>query len=658
VFPNGKKWLIPLLLTGGLVFVLSFRQLSDPDLGFHLKYGQWISLNHQAPDRDVSTYTVSGHRYTDLQWFFQWVLYRVYRTGGYPMISLFFCLLCCGLFLLFLIRSRQERMPLPVTTGWLLAAFLIIDPRIAPRPEIFTFLFLAILLWVLDSYLYRKRNRLFFLPLIMVVWCNTHALFVLGLVAMIVVFAGAWLQEKKPDRQLLIWVPVAILACLLNPYGAEGFRFPLELLTRFDPGNLFNQHISEFTPFFSQKEFELRDYLFLLMLIATIGLIFLHLDHTSPHEIALVILTGGLGLVSVRNIPLFVVAGLPVTIRLTTRLLRRFPSPGRIVNRLAFSLLVLVPAMLIPRVITNAYYLDSKSFNRTGLGVNPTQQPVGASRFLAANNLNGRIVNSLGFGGWLSWVLPQPVFIDGRLEVMQESLYQEIADSWQGGLPRLVERYQPSLIVYNHLRYYPWTIQLRSMKNWRLLYADGMAAVFARNDYRRDIPEISLPEQPGPSDSLRLVSALRWVDGFFRQPDFAAIDRQHLAMFRSGMMADPTRRRARFCFNMANDRYRNNDVAGARLYYDSAIILSPGYAKAYNNRGILRVEKMHDLSGALHDFTTAVEIDPGYADAWSGCGSVKFMMHDTTGACSDWLRARMLGSTQASRLLNRFCLPK
>ena len=96
---------------------------------------------------------------------------------------------------------------------------------------------------------------------------------------------------------------------------------------------------------------------------------------------------------------------------------------------------IILPLFLIPRMITNAYYLSNSSYNKTGLGIDPWHQPVRAAEFINKNALHGKIINSLAFGGWLSWSLRQPVFIDGRLEVIKEPLYLEVVKSWNGSCP-------------------------------------------------------------------------------------------------------------------------------------------------------------------------------------------------------------------------------
>ena len=650
-----RKWIGPMVLVSVFIFVLSLRQLSDPDLGFHLKYGRWIVANHCVPATDQSTYTVSQHPYIDLQWLFQVMLYGMFTLTGYAGISLFVCLLSLLLSLLLLLRQRSSGIPPSIIITAMFATFLMIEPRIAPRPEMVTFLFLTGILFILDRYFETRKNLLCLLPVIMLLWCNMHALFILGVIVMGVYFISILYRDRKPDKPLLAWMIVSCLVCFINPYGIKGFVFPVELLTRFDPNNIFNQHIQEFMPFFAQPHFVMRDYLFMALLGVSLPGMFLSFKRRRLHEIMLLILFGFLAVGSIRNIPLFVLVAIPVigdnAVLLTgkTRMARKGPGLA------LFALMIILPLAFIPRLLTNAFYTENNSFNRTGMGINRQHRPVQAATFLLDHHLNGRILNSIGFGGWLSWVLPQPVFMDGRLEVMQESIYRKVTQSWNGGLAGLIGEYQPQLIVYNYANYYPWTRQLKEMNDWRLIYADGTAAIFASSGYAREIPELDLSTLP--AIDIRGVKRTfhDWLQGFYRPTDDEADVRNHLALFRSQMtlpgQGNGNTAKAAGFFNSANLKYHNGDIRGAMADYDTAIMLQPGYAKAFNNRGILRASSLKDYTGAIADFTRAAAINPGYGDAYLGRGTVYFFMKDLPAARSDWEKARALGNVQAARLL-------
>lgn len=654
-----RRWIWPLLIVSAFVFILSLRQLSDPDLGFHLKYGQWIVTNLQVPVTDESTYTVTQHTYTDLHWLFQVILYGIFSLAGYNGISILVCFVSLMLFLLLLLRQRTFGIPASIFTITTFITFLIIEPRIAPRPEIFTFLFLAGMLFVLDLYYHRRKKVLFILPFIMVAWCNMHALFVLGIFIIAVYFMSAWLRDRKPDKTLFLWMAVSFGVCFINPYGVHVFSLPLELLTRFDPKNIYNQHIQEFSPFFAQKHFVLRDYLFLIITGISSMMMILTRKKREIHEFILFLVFLFLAIGSIRNIPLFMLIAIGFGGQMTFELIGRGRKWQKGWGIAFFCMILLIPFAMVPRIITNDYYLSNNSFNKTGCGINMSHQPAMATEFLLCNHLDGRLLNSIGFGGWLSWSLPQPVFIDGRLEVMKEPIYLEVTQSWNGGLANMIAKYHPQMIVYNYLKYYPWTFQLKEMDNWRLIYADGIAAVFADSNYARDIPAIDLSNLPSPEILSSRIKSNDWISGFYCSVNYQSIDSMHLAMLhlqlKTGLPGKIKAEKSVRYFNSANLKYNHGDIYGALADYDTAILIHPGYAKPFNNRGILKASAFKDYPGAISDFTKAIELDPQYSDAFLGRGTARFLMGDRQGACRDWSTAHSLGKIQAVRLIELHC---
>lgn len=70
--------------------------------------------------------------------------------------------------------------------------------------------------------------------------------------------------------------------------------------------------------------------------------------------------------------------------------------------------------------------------------------------------------------------------------------------------------------------------------------------------------------------------------------------------------------------------------------YDQAIELSPGYAKAWNNRG-LALEADGDPDAALASYMRAIELDPSLATALNNIGALQWKSGDLEGAV-DWFR--------------------
>jgi hypothetical protein len=763
---------LALICLFGVVFLFSFRQLSDPDLGFHLNAGAWIATNHAVPDKDIATYTVIDHDYIDLHWLFQLSVYGVYTLFGYSGLSLFVCLLVVTLFVLLFFRLKKKGCRDYLSIILLLAAVLIIEPRILLRPELFTFLYITLMLMVLEQWVKGGKN-LWLLPVIMLLWCNTQALFILGFGLMGSYVVGLWIKQAKPNLSLITWSCLALLICFSNPYGINGLLFPFELLTRFGEGNVFHEHIKEFQTLFSLRNWTLKEFLFVAYGAATILGFVLTWKKRKLYEGILLVVFLILALLAIRNIPLFVVVSLPITgaalndiivsvhERTTPGTGRRNKVPwmktrgmivmwldthrGRIKNWLYVAMIVFCFG-LITSIITNNYYPANYAYNKTGTGLDRFQQPEDAAQFLQENNLDQRIINSLSFGGWLSWRLKQPVFIDARLEVMKEPLYQEVVDSWHGDLHQMIQKYKAELIVYDYLRYHTWTTQLLFLPEWEPVYLDGLSVVWAkkklphptgivvpgRYDHLIGSPSIhpyqSIEEKERVLEQPIETGFLAWLNGLFHPLDPNARSLQNMASFmlQSGqfneaeifflaalecangrhpeiyfaleaiykvkgynnlaikcsgkykntkLMAsiEPDKESsipplgtnitakaaclaeagAVMHFNNGNAMYHQGDINGAIQEYTRAIKLNPNYAKAYNNRGMVKAVNLQDYQEALKDFDTAISIDPAYADAYLGRGSLRMALHDEPGAVEDWKKAEKLGNNQAKILISK-----
>ena len=73
----------------------------------------------------------------------------------------------------------------------LAVALTIASPRFVPRPELFSFVFLAAYLWLLERV--PPGRHIYLLVPLQVLWVNSHALFVTGLVLIGCYWLGATL---------------------------------------------------------------------------------------------------------------------------------------------------------------------------------------------------------------------------------------------------------------------------------------------------------------------------------------------------------------------------------------------------------------------------------------------------------------------------------
>jgi hypothetical protein len=134
----------------------------------------------------------------------------------------------------------------------------------------------------------------------------------------------------------------------------------------------------------------------------------------------------------------------------------------------------------------------------------------------------------------------------GRLEVMKEDLYNELVKSWNNGLSGLISKYKPNYIVYNYLKYYTWTEQIAAMAEWKLIYLDGISAIFALSDDAKSPEAIdfttfpakyALPEITDNKEKLRIINLTpvsnfaSWMQGFYKKVVLLSNNMQQLKDF-------------------------------------------------------------------------------------------------------------------------------
>ena len=467
-------------------------------MGFQLRTGQWILQNHQFPTRDTYTYTVAGHEYLDMEGLYQVSLYLLYRFGGYTLIALFHIGLALIAFFIVWLRLRQTLAPFWICVLLFATAVLASETRIRVRPEVLTWVLLSLTLWILELRLAGKKDFLFLLPAIQWIWVNTEFLFFLGWSVMGFYALSGFFPSAKADKKLLKYSALAVASCLMNPHLIRGFLFPFTFLTTLGSSEILKLLEQEFQPPWSIHDsygmpapYLLAYKTFSLFLLTLLAATF---RRRKIHEWLLAALFFGLSINAVRNIPLFMIACVPLAALCWKDSkwiwLQKFQDRFIAKPFFAWALALFLFGFSL-RVVTNAHYVSNRLSDRFGLGLDIGTLPVRACEFLNQNHLDGRIINTLDAGDWLDWKWPQKTFIDGKNVFGDVLFFKEYSAALaEGGLEPLIEKYQPDIIFFNPLYALQWMIYLSQGHNWRLVYMDECTAVFLRKGYEDQIASL------------------------------------------------------------------------------------------------------------------------------------------------------------------------
>ena len=279
-FSRASWFLLALLLIGAAWCI---RPLADTDILWHLRAGQWMIEHGTVIRHDIFSATRCGCEWISVPWLYQIMLVHLLMPWDLmpcgarcPMpnwlgptlwqMAMLLVVIVQTSLLVWLYRRENSRWnwrwpQLSVTAALAVLLMLrLIQMRINCRPEWFTYLFIGTDL-ILLTLATRRRNDdslppiwpLVLLPLVQILWANTHGAFIIGPVIIATFAAAAWMQAiVAPQagllaKRLALVALLASLACLVNPYGIKGALYPLHLFNVLtDP--LYSQSISEGHP--------------------------------------------------------------------------------------------------------------------------------------------------------------------------------------------------------------------------------------------------------------------------------------------------------------------------------------------------------------------------------------------------------------------------
>lgn len=465
---------IPKLGLGAVVLAIAFMakvlvpHFEDPDFYWHIKTGEYLLSSWPLPRSDVFTYTHSGSPGVLSEWLAQIVLYRVFDTTGYFGTAVLVAALCafCG-WLVYLSCRRQMDNPVHAMIVALACSLFLVTA--APRPYLFTFAFFAATLFVLLEFKYARRDCLLaLLPVILLLWANTHGGFFLGLV-LIFLFAGSeWLKrglqsegalETARLAKLGLWSVAAMVITLATP---EFFRawwyFFWGTLISSDPKTINEWQSPSFHVPITQG------FLALVLIFFAIQAWAKRKPDLTEIVVPLVFIASAF--VSVRNLSLAAIALAPFLAMNLGRLPWLRGDRALVLERGTAS----SHGAVEPRTLTGgqeqfinwallivaglALALSYPAQEKKQMAAVATYMPVGAADFIVANGIRGNMFNTYHYGGYLIFRLypEQKVFIYGKSVIYKDDPddFLGIHNDIQQGRPNwkaLFDRYDIEYVV-------------------------------------------------------------------------------------------------------------------------------------------------------------------------------------------------------------------
>ncbi len=502
--------------------VYGFREIFSPDIGFYLATGRAIAEAGSIPYHDVLTWTRSDQPYVNLWWLYQTVCWGVWSLADGFGLRLLHLAGTLAVLAIAVERARGRCGRIPLTAGVALLLFALSNLW-EVRPHVASWLYLSGVLWVLERDARGVAGRsVWILPGIFVLWINTHALFVLGFVALGAHVVDRWLDPvRRYDLRLPMVGAASLAACLLNPFFLEGLLLPVEqlsiigspLFTSAEVGIAEYRHLFDLSGFRRGEHLVLfQPHAFALVYAALAGLGLAGAWRSLRWADALLIVAFGYVFVTaIRNVGFFFLVSFPVVVAGLDAWLARLgaettkpPGATRLAKRIGASL-ALVSLVLTGLALEGRLFAWEWSPHRLGSRFNAAILPVDLSEFIVEHEIDGRLLNSWDDGGYLAFATGRKTFIDGRMEVMGENHFRRyLALKNPDEIDAALARFRPDMAVVPHNRIPLWIFTLAYERDWRPVYVDESWALLLRPGFRTDLAEAPLARSIPGKDYPRL----------------------------------------------------------------------------------------------------------------------------------------------------------
>jgi len=489
--------LICLLIFMAMIAFDARTTVRDPDIWWHLKTGDWIVDHTAVPYVGIFSRTAASRPWIAYSWGYEVLLSRSYAWFGLVGLGMFGILLTIAVtsVLFWMLHRLSGRFWI----AWILAlvgslSFLF---SLMPRPVFVTMiLFTVTLTFLLEAQRTGKMQLLWWLPAIFAVWANVHIQFIYGLAALGLFMGINLLQRLAPRVGIQLnfvrppTLPLPGLVGVLLACFAVTFVGPYTYHLYHVVAAYSNSHV----PYFMIQELAAFDFKsftqFVLLLLTAVAFFAIGAQKKLDlFKLSLLVVSTVVAFRTQRDAWFLGISAAIFIADLTGSDSSDKKAPAILTfPELAGAGIVL--AVLLWLVAAN------EGFNTRDLDRAVSHEyPVDASNFVRQNSFPGLLYNTLDWGGFLIWYMPQyPVAVDGRNDLYGDELDLRTFKSSEGDSytsdPYLNEA---GLVLLP--KKVPLAKLLTIDSHFRLVYQDGISVVFLRNkDNSTDVG--SRPDSP------------------------------------------------------------------------------------------------------------------------------------------------------------------
>lgn len=479
-----------------LVFIMAARTPLDGDMWWHLRAGQETIAQRAPLLEDTFSFTRTGQPWVNHSWLSQVGMASLFAWLGYYGLTLGVAFLAVGSLLVVLLQMEG---PSILKAFLLIFAGVVAAPVWSPRPQTTSLLMLAAVSYVLFLYKRRGINRLWLLPVFMMLWSNLHGGYVLGFLCLGAMLAGEVLNHLlgykgeeilswKRWLGLLAWTAGSGLAVLINPNGLNMWMIPFQTVEV----QVLQSLIAEWA---SPNFHELAQQPLLWMMFTLFLAVGLSDEKLDGVDIVTVTGFGMMAFIARRNFGPVALVSLPVLSRhLWSAFLqwrKRVSLPEKLVTYIqARQTKEVVNTSKIQRAM-NLLVIALFGLIAAGKVVGVSHPalvggylgqvfPVTAVEWIDAHDVQGNLLSEYNWGGYLDWFSREtPVFVDGRTDLYGDEVLGQWLNMVRGG-----EGWQEQIVAWDIeavlLQPERPLVGLLLQEGWEVKYGDEEAILLSR----------------------------------------------------------------------------------------------------------------------------------------------------------------------------------
>jgi len=467
-----------------LVFLISFvcfsYNFADPDLWGHIKFGEETYKTKTIQRYDNYSYVFSGRDWVNHEWLSEVIFYVLYRFLGSAGLVLFKITL--GLIITFMLLKI---ILLRIKSSWqFLSILLIISVSVISfgfsiRPQIFTYLFFTLFLYLLCLFKYKDKNFIFLTPLIMIFWVNVHGGFVSGIGLLLIFIIGGLISKDINNKKLLILSFIFLATCastIINPYFIKLWYFLASSLIQSRP------YIWEWRSFnFDFLSISSGIYYVLLILLSIFFIVSSKVK-ISFTEVLLLLVSFVLSLRHIRHVPFFGIAAISIIPHYAEEvILRKKENLVIFIKKISIVFLCMLSVFLI------YYEFSKRGANFLKIRLEEDYYPIKTVEFIKQNKLEGNLLTEFDWSQYCIWKLypDNMIYIDGRyMTVYPNEAIEEFFDFlyMKQGWKDFLNKYPHHWILIAKIR--PLSRFLHMQQDWVTVcsFKDSPSILFVRKD--------------------------------------------------------------------------------------------------------------------------------------------------------------------------------